>query len=197
MEHQHINDNALLSQIAEGDRAAFTILYERYASNLFRFADSFCSSREVSEEIVQEIFLKVWLNRDTLTRITSVKSYLYQTAKNVSLNYIKRARIEDRVLNVVEYNNKNTVSLLENELVYNEYSELAKVAIDMLPVKRKEIFKLRLNEDLSLDEISEKLHISKSVVKKQLYSGMNFVRGYLSRHGAFINLIALLLFYKN
>jgi RNA polymerase sigma-70 factor (ECF subfamily) len=125
-----------------------------------------------------------------------VKSYLFQTAKNISLNYIKRAKIEGRVLNVVENNSKNTINLLENELVYNEYSELAKAAIDMLPVKRKEIFKLRLHDDLSLDEISQKLHISKSVVKKQLYSGMNFVRGYLSRHGAFTILMGLLFFYK-
>jgi RNA polymerase sigma-70 factor (ECF subfamily) len=63
---------------------------------------------------------------------------------------------------------------------------MAQHAIDLLPEKRKQIFKLRLNDDLTLDEIALKLHISKSVVKKQLYAGVSFVRKYLYKHGEII-----------
>jgi len=192
-----LNDSELSLLISKGDRTAFTQLYNKYLHNILRFISSICYSQQLSEEIVQELFLKLWLNRENLAGVTAIKPYLYQSAKNLLLNHLKKIQTENKVIHLMELNRGKLSSILEDEIAYNEYHMMAQTAIDLLPVKRKEIFKLRLNEDLSLDEISAKLCISKSVVKKQLYSGISFVRSYLMKHGEIsIWLIALRLFLR-
>lgn len=176
----------LIYRIASGDRDAYTQFYTVYLRNIYKYVFSICAVKETSEEIVQELFLKIWENRESLVKVVSVKAYLYQSAKNLLFDYIRRLQVEGRVLDVIELNGLMTGNYTDNHFIYKEYYQMAQHAIDMLPEKRKQIFKLRLNDDLSLDEIALKLHISKSVVKKQLYAGVNFVRKYLYKHGEIV-----------
>jgi RNA polymerase sigma-70 factor (family 1) len=187
-----LNETELISLVANGDRGAFTRLYTTYLNNIYKYIFSICYSKEVSEEIVQQLFVKIWENRANLTGVIAIKPYLYRSAKNLLLNHIKKEQVETRVLDVVELNTQHETNNTYNELVYGEYYQLAQNAINLLPEKRRQIFKLRLNDDLSLDEIALKLSISKSVVKKQLYTGMDFVRKYLFKHGEIIVLLAYL-----
>jgi RNA polymerase sigma-70 factor (family 1) len=191
-----IDDNDLLCRISTGDRAAFTLLYSRYIGNLTRFISSICFSKEISEEIVQDLFLKIWLDRENITAIGSIKPYLYKAAKNRLLNHLKKKQTEIKVLDTIGMAKASEGYGVEEELTYAEYYHIAQTAIDRLPVKRKEIFKLRHEQDLSLDEISQKLHISKSVVKKQLYTGIHFVKTYLSKYGEINILLVVLSFYR-
>ncbi|MEO3403517.1 RNA polymerase sigma-70 factor [Mucilaginibacter sp. CAU 1740] len=186
-----VNEPELINLIANGDREAFAQFYRAYLKNIYKYIFSISYSKETSEEIVQELFLKVWENRENLGKVKSAKAYLYQCAKNLLLDHIRRSRVESRVMDVIELNALAGENYTENSLAYGEYYQIAQRAIDLLPEKRKLIFKLRLNDDLSLDEIALKLHISKSVVKKQLYAGVNFVRKYINEHSE----IAVLIFY--
>jgi len=183
------DDKELLLLISKGDRVAFSCLYNRYGNNLLRFVSGLCFSKEVSEEIVQDLFLKIWLQRADLGHITAIKPYLYRSAKNMLLNHLRTLQKEARVLEVVSSDSLKSTNRLEDEIIYNEYYTLAQTAIDLLPSKRKMIFKMRHDDDLSLDEISQRLSISKSVVKKQLYSGIHFVRAYLNKQGNIITLL--------
>jgi len=178
-----LNETELIDLIANGDREAFAQLYKKYLNNIYRFIFCICNSRETSEEIVQELFVKIWVGRENLKNVASIKPYLYQSAKNLLLNHIKRSQVETKVFKLIDFNRRDAVNQADGELIYNEYYRMAQNAIELLPEKRKEIFKLRLNNDLSLDEISQQMQISKSVVKKQLYSGISFVRNYLQKHG--------------
>ncbi|MDB5150017.1 MAG: hypothetical protein JWQ57_4037 [Mucilaginibacter sp.] len=187
-----LNEKDLLNLIADGDRQAFTLFYTTYLNNVYRYIYNICTVRETSEEIVQDLFLKVWENRANLPYITSLKPYLYRSAKNLLLDHIRKSRVESKVLDFMELNAVSGENYTDNDLVYNEYNRIAQCAIELLPEKRKQIFKLRLNENLSLDEIAIKLSISKSVVKKQLYSGISFVRNYLFKHGEIIVLLFVL-----
>lgn len=181
-----LNEKELLNLIADGDRQAFTLFYTTYLNNVYRYIYSICAIKEVSEEIVQDLFLKVWENRVSLPYITSVKPYLYRSAKNLLIDHVRKCKAESKVLDFIEMNAVNCENYTENDLTYEEYNRIAQCAIDLLPAKRKQIFTLRLNDNLSLDEIALKLSISKSVVKKQLYSGISFVRNYLFKHGEII-----------
>ncbi len=168
--------------IANGDRKAFAQFYGVYLKNIYKYVFSICYSKETTEEIVQELFLKVWENRGKLRNVKSAKAYLYQSAKNLLLDHIRRLRIESRVMDLIELNTIAGENYTENHQAFGEYYQIAQQAIELLPEKRKKIFELRLNDDLSLDEIAVKLSISKSVVKKQLYAGISFVRKYLHEH---------------
>lgn len=187
-----VNEPELIKRIAMGDREAFAQFYTAYLRNIYKYVLSICYVEETSEEIVQELFLKVWENRESLVNVISAKVYLYQSAKNLLFDYTRRLQLESRILDVIEMNTLAGENYTDNHFIYKEYYQMAQHAIDLLPEKRKQIFKLRLNDDLSLDEIAVKLRISKSVVKKQLYAGVSFVRKYLYKHGEIVVLFLYL-----
>jgi len=181
-----LSEAELTKLISQGDRHAFTQLYSTYLNNLYRYIYSICYNKEISEEIVHELFLKVWENRQKLEYINSIKPYLYRAAKNMLLNHVQRLKVETQMMDVMELRAQQSTQGTDDELIYKEYYRIAQKAISLLPDKRKQIFKLRMDDELSLDEIAVKLNISKSVVKKQLYSGITFVRKYLGKNGEII-----------
>jgi len=192
-----LSEAQLLTLISDGDQEAFAVIYTKYLNNIYRYIFSICYTKEMSEEIVQDLFVKVWENRAQLIHVTSFKAYLYRSAKNLLLNHVQRSKIQSKVFNVIEVEKqKETNTLTDSDLLFNEYYRIAQKAIDLLPEKRKQIFRLRLNDELSLDEIAVKLSISKNVVKKQLYSGISFVRKYLHKHEIIVLLIYLQGFYQ-
>ncbi|NVM67290.1 RNA polymerase sigma-70 factor (ECF subfamily) [Mucilaginibacter sp. SG538B] len=188
---QH-TDNRLLALIARGDRHAFAVLYRRYLNNLYRYVYSICYNKEEAEEIVQELFVKLWENRASLEQVISFKAYAFRAAKNLLLNHIRKARTESSAIDQLQQApTAYTENLAEGKLFYSEHYRMAQHAIELLPDKRKQIFRMRLTDELSLDEIAEKLSISKSVVKKQLYLGIAFVRKYLLDHGQIVILFII------
>jgi RNA polymerase sigma-70 factor (family 1) len=187
-----LNEAELLKLISNGDQDAFAVVYTTYLNNIYRYVYSICYTKETSEEIVQELFIKVWENRGNLVNVTSLKPYLYRSAKNLLLNHINRSKIELKVFDLIElYKREEVNATTDSDLVYNDYYRIAQDAINLLPEKRRQIFRLRLNDDLSLDEIALRLSISKGVVKKQLYNGISFVRRYLNKHEIIMLIIFL------
>ncbi|SEA02178.1 RNA polymerase sigma factor [Pedobacter hartonius] len=187
-----LSEAELLNLISNGDQEAFAIIYTTHLNNIYRYVFSICYAKETSEEIVQELFIKVWENREHLIHVISLKPYLYRSAKNLLLNHVHRSKIKSKVFDLIELAKQKEVnSTSDSALMYNDYYRIAQRAIDLLPEKRKQIFRLRLNDELSLDEIASKLCISKSVVKKQLYNGIGFVRRYLHKHEIIILAICL------
>ena len=188
---QLLPDSELVKRTSNGDRDAFAQLYRKYLNNVYRYAYSLCYAKETSEEIVQDVFFNVWKNRENLSDVITIKAYLFRSAKNQLYNHIQKIKVESEALGHVTSKFPEVENYTDNNVMYGEYCKLAQNAIDLLPEKRKNIFILRSNEDLSLDEIAMKLSISKSVVKKQLYSGISFVRNYLHKHGEIYTLFFL------
>lgn len=189
---QLLDENELIKRLSHGDRKAFTVLYNRNINNLYRYINFICKSKELTEEIVQCVFIKIWERRETLGDITSFRSYLYRSAKNRLLDDIKRNKKESQVLVMIQPVSEESQQRSDDLVNYKDFYLMAQDAIKLLPEKRRQIVELRTKDDLSLDEIAVKLSISKSVVKKQLYSGMDFVRKYMHHHSEFT--IGLLLF---
>ena len=184
----------LLERIASGDRKAYSILYNQYLGGLSRYIYLFSKSKETSEEIVQDIFIMIWEKRETLTSINSFKSYLYRSAKNLLLDEIRKNQVKAKAAVILKPQTEESHEKADERLIYDEYYKIAEKAIELLPEKRKRIFLLRTREELSLDEIAEQLAISKSVVKKQLYAGISFVRKYMQQHGIQVSVILVNIF---
>lgn len=176
-----LDERQLLMNMGNDDREAFNELYRRHMSNVYNYVHLMCKSKEVTEEVVQDLFVKVWLNRYHLYKVQFFKSYIFRCAQNLLLDQIRKQQLESRTIEKVKLSEAEDSEKSDSTLICKEFRKHTKDAIDKLPEKRKRIVELRTHDELSLDEIAEQLSISKSVVKKQLYSGLHFVREYLHK----------------
>jgi RNA polymerase sigma-19 factor, ECF subfamily len=191
-----INDEkTLLAKVATGDRPAFTRLYTSHLNILYRYIFLFTKSKEESEEILQDIFIKIWENREKLSEVDSFRNYLFRFAKNKLLDKIRHSQIRLRVLSEIKRTKSISETTTSDQCAYREYYKVVQQAIEKLPPKRKHIFRLNIENGLSQDEIARELNISKSVVQKQIYSASHFVREYLFKHGEISFPILTIFFY--
>lgn len=177
-EHNY-DEKALLASISKGDRYAFKQLYSYHLNNLYRFVFLFTKSKEETEDIIQEIFIKIWENREKLSEVASFKNYVFRFARNKLLDNIRHLQVRHRVLAEIRRTRNISQNTAEDYYEYKEYYHLVQQAIEKLPPKRKLIFRLNIENGLSQDEIASQLNISKSVVQKQIYKASYFVREYL------------------
>ncbi|MGN6417390.1 MAG: RNA polymerase sigma factor, partial [Pseudobacter sp.] len=133
--------------------------------------------------ILQNLFVKVWENRESLQSVEQLKPYLYRMAKNMLLNHLRRVNTERSVLQMRSTTASAAEDNVADHIDSKDYRNLLQQAISQLTDKRKEIFLMRMEENLSLDEIAHKLSISKNVVKKQLYSAIASIRDHINKQG--------------
>lgn len=175
------NESHLLIRLSEGDEAAFEELYRYYQPKLFLYLFPFTGkSKEITDDIIQEVFVKLWLRKETLPAIKSFHSYLFRMGRN-RLADVRRQR--KHISLTVETSETGISGRGEEKIYLEEYTEVAREAIKRLPAQRKKIFLLRYEEDMSLDEIADFLQIAKTTVKKQLYQGVKEVKQYLKENG--------------
>lgn len=178
----------MLERVAADDRDAFTSIYTVLYPRLFRYLLVVTRSESLSEELLQEVFVKLWMKRQTLIGITSLEHYVFRMVKN---QWISHQRKEGRLVNISSGSGleKAAQDNVFEEIVYKEYHQLAQEAIAALPPRRRLIFLLNAQGDLTGREIAEKLNLSLSTVKKQLFEANHFVRDYLRAHGESLLLV--------
>ncbi|NQX42291.1 RNA polymerase sigma-70 factor, ECF subfamily [Pedobacter steynii] len=190
------DEKVLLERVASGDSNAYSQLYTYYTPLLYRFVYPFTdASKEQAEEIVQEVFLKIWIRRETLTSLKSFEAYTFKMAKHQLIDARKREQCFQKIIGQLEHQEESKGSPLENNLIYSEYLTSAEMAIDCLTPQRKKIFDMRTQQNMSIDEISGSLNISKSAVKKQLYEAILFIKQHLHYHTGWPLLYVLIPFF--
>ncbi|MCF2443562.1 sigma-70 family RNA polymerase sigma factor [Dyadobacter sp. CY345] len=177
------DERELMDRCAGGDRDAYARLYSGYLSALLKYIYLFTKSRELSEEIVQDVFVKIWEKKEGLLVVQGFQAYIFKIAKNHLLDHIRKEQSQSRFFSLTAPFSEACDEQADDDLIYGQYYQLAQDAINLLPEKRKQVFEMKTREELSLDEIADQLGISKSVVKKQLYAATGFVKDYLKRHG--------------
>ena len=190
------DEKTMLAMVAQGNRAAFTQLYSQHLHHLYRYVFLFTRSREETEELLQELFIKIWEQRDKLDQVDSLKDYLFRVAKNKMLDNIRHLQIRQRVLSEIRRTRDASATLTADQCAYREYYHVVQLAIEKLPPRRKLIFRLNIENGLSQEEIAGQLNISKSVVQKQLYSASRFVRQYLFEHSEISLPVLLTVFFS-
>lgn len=189
-----MDEREMLDRCAAGERQAYACLYNLYLEELYRYVYLFTKSRELSEEIVQDVFVKVWEMKEGLAMVGMFKAYVFKMARNQVMDHYRRQQAEFRFQTLSAPFTEESNDQTDSDLIYGQYYQIAQEAINRLPEKRKEIFELKTTTELSLDEIATKLNISKSVVKKQLYAATDFVKRYLRQHGEVITDMVIILF---
>ena len=188
-------ESRLLGQVAQGDWDAYARLFNHYLPRLTRYIFPFAGrSMQDTEEVIQEVFLKIWEKRATLVEIQSFSPYLFRMAKNKLINNLQQRRSHQDLHAQYGRSRESKHTEPENSLQYNEYRAAAFEGIERLSPKLRIVFLLSTQEDWSLDEISASLHLPKETVKKRLYMATHFIRTYLRKHAewSFIVLCTLL-----
>lgn len=169
-------EQQLISLLREGSQDAFEQLFERYSQKLYRFSLSYLKSETEAEEIVQDVFLKLWENRSKLRNETSFQSYLFTIAFNAIRKYFnQKARDERFRIGIIELLSEENPSLESNpdfELLVRKL----KLLIDEMPDRRREIFIKRKKEEKSVREIAAELEISPKTVENQITEAMNYLK---------------------
>ncbi len=182
MEEVYPDDSLLARQIRAGSAEAFTLLYKKYRGYLYHFSLRFLRSRELAEETVHDVFLKIWENRQTLNPSLSLKGFLIKTCKNHVINQMNRAVREQLWKSELLLAMPGGHSDTENAVLFADYERLAEEAITKLPPQRQKIFRLYRLEEKSLDEIAEMEGVSKGTVKDHLLRATRQLKHFLKQY---------------
>ena len=161
------SDPTWITALRQGNIQAFNELFDRYGKRLYHFSIGYLKSAQDAEEIVQEVFLKIWKTREELLVEKSFESYLFTIAKNAILNTIRKSKSEQVYLTYAKiYTGKNV--LLDEELNFRELEKAYRLVIEQLSPHRKKIYVLSKEQALSNAEIAQMMNISVKTVENQL-----------------------------
>jgi RNA polymerase sigma-70 factor (ECF subfamily) len=176
----NLSDQQLIAGIRAGDLEAFEELYRLYYVYLCLIAEHLTGNSSDAEEIVSDVFVRIWNNRDKTDIVYSVKSYLIKAVRNTALNYLEQNR-QNRSLNDPIDNSDYKLFAWDSDyplgqLYEQETRDILEHGINNLPDSCREIFLLSRNEDLKYTEIANKLGISVNTVKTQVKIALSRLR---------------------
>jgi RNA polymerase sigma-70 factor (ECF subfamily) len=173
------NEKMLFHLVAEGDEQAFGRLFNLFLPKLYPFIVKFTRSETAAQEIIQETFIRVWLNRDKLDEIENPGGWLYKVASNECYSYARKKVLNNKFSNDINIATE-PVQAAQEEMDLKELSRLIQQAVNKLPAQRKKIFQMSRNQGKSIPEIATELELSPNTVKNALVTSLRSIREYLS-----------------
>jgi RNA polymerase sigma-70 factor (ECF subfamily) len=189
------DEQFLLQRTAEGDREAFSQLYSHYVPLLYKLLFPLTNeSKQDTDEIIQEIFIKIWEKKEVLIAIHSFQAYVFRMGRNMLVSQYRKRKANKRLYDELGQQSDGVTNQPADDILFIEYQAIAHDAIALLSPRQREVFELRTKEDLSLNEIAAHLQITLSAVKKNLYAAIGFIKTRLREEGGWlISLLACLL----
>lgn len=181
----HTSDADLLLFLKDGDHNAYEEIYNRYNGLLYVFAYKRLKNREEAKDLIHELFLKLWRDREKLSDRYILAAYLYASLKNQIINLITHKKVADRYISsldqyIFERSTNNTDHLTrKNDLHYFIEKEIAE-----LQPKMRKVFELSRKTNLSRKEIAQQLAISEETVKSHMHTALKILK---VRLGSFMN----------
>nr|WP_321357223.1 RNA polymerase sigma-70 factor [uncultured Draconibacterium sp.] len=170
-------NSELIGLLKKGDVAAFDTIYNMYCHKLHQFVIRYLKQEEDAEEIVQEVFIKIWESREKIKNHASFESFLFTISYNATISLLRKRLSESKskeyLKSIQQIQNANTVV---DELQFNELNEKVQRLLEQLTPRQKEIFILSREEGLTHKEIAQRLKISENTVKNHLVTSLKFLK---------------------
>ncbi len=186
-------ENELLLLLRKDDQFAFKMIYDRYYPRIYQTALRYLKSSHAGQEVVQDVFMKLWLERHQLSHLSSLEAWLYTVARNNIMNRLKRTAVEWKAKRHFTDTTPVAEQTTLNVLKDREYSLLLKEALQHLPLQQRQVFELARHEKLTYAEIGERLQISPLTVKTHMSRALQHIRAWMAGRGIEIPLIVFLL----
>jgi RNA polymerase sigma-70 factor (family 1) len=180
-----------LVDIANGDQEVFSRFFHSFKNKIYSFSNSFTHSAEVAEEITQDVFIKVWMNRESLPHIKNIDAWLSTVTKNLCFNYLKKCALERNAKNKLQKTQLLSEQNVEQYLSYKERVIQVAEAVDQLSPQQRLIFKLNRDKGLKNEEIAHQLNLSPHTVKTHMVSALRKIRTFLESHATHLFTVSL------
>jgi RNA polymerase sigma-70 factor (family 1) len=174
-------ERKMLESLAQGSTEAFTHFFDLYRRRVFTVALKFLKSRELAEEVVQDVFLKVWRRREELARILNFEAYLFTMARHQIFDSLRDLAEETKAKQEFVHDIRSA-STTDQLVVERQYEEILQSVVNLLPPQQKQIFHLAKREGLSHQAIAEQLKISRLTVKAHMAKALQTIRQTFQHH---------------
>ncbi len=166
----------LLQKLSENDETAFRQIFYLFSDKVYSFSLRLTRSRGTAEEMVQEVFLKIWIGRASLGVIDNFGSYLFIITKNLALNALKRKVIEEKAKAAFINESPRTSCETEEAVIYDDYEQLLNNTINHLPPQQRLIYSMCRQEGLQYEEVAQRLKISRFTVKTHMQQALKTIK---------------------
>lgn len=198
--HLLYKEKVLLEQVAQGDEVAFKKLFDTYRQKLYYYVLAIIKSKEIAEEIVLDVFLKIWIGRDSINDIHNFNAFLHRIAYHKAIDFLRIASRTPSLTNLLWQNisGKQAESQLagddraDNKVIMEEYETALHKAISLLPPRRKQVYQLSREEDLTHEQIAAQLHLSRHTVNNHIVEARRFIQAFLISQMNLIIIVFLL-----
>ncbi len=178
---ERISDFELITRIKEGDEAAFRIVFDSYSSKLYYFSLRFLKEKEPCQEVIQEVFMNLWINRDKLDSQYPIAPYLYTITRRLTLNVLRQVANSQSALEKMWLNLQISSNETEELVHLEDLERFTEQVLSNLPKQQQLIYRMSRQQELSYDEIAEELNISRNTVKNHLVSALKTLRTQLQK----------------
>lgn len=168
----------MIQLIAQGNEAAFTELFYRYRNKIYSIAFDLTDSESIAEEIVQDVFLKIWLRRASLPGVEHFTAYLFTITRNEVFTVLKKIARKQLIENAASEINPLFYIDTEERISEKEYRAILLQALEKLSVQQRQVYHLIKEEGLTREQAALKLGISQETVKTHLAQAMRNIRAY-------------------
>lgn len=169
----------LLEKLKADDKSAFTIIFSKYYNDLVVFAGSFVYNFDTAEEIVQDVFVNLWNNRNSLTIKISLKSYLLKTIHNKCIDWRRHLKVRDKYTSEILQNSEVFDFDPEHYMLGSELQQLIDDTLSKLPDDVVKAYYMSRIEGLKYSEIAEKLNVSVRTIEVRIGKALQLLRDYL------------------
>ena len=182
--HSLSTDDLLLASIAKGDEQAFAELYARYWRKVYTYLRRMTKSHQIAEELMFDIFTKLWTGREIITEIQNIDSFLSKVAYNKAITFFRFTATQKKLKVVVARQMQDAqVFDAANKLIDSETREILEEAIRQLSPQRRLVFTLSREQGLTHEQIAQQLHLSPLTVKKTMSNALTSIRAFLKKRG--------------
>lgn len=184
------DERQLLEDVAAGDEKAFRRLVEAYWSRVYFNTLSLVKSAATAQDLTQDIFLKIWLQREKLTAVENLKSYIYVVGRNQVISALRKKILETASMNDVTM--REDLLVPDLQLEGKDAYKVVMEGVEQLTPQQKLIFRMSRIEGLSHEQIAQRLDLSKNTVKVHMVIALNFLRTWLRDHLGYLPVTAFI-----
>ena len=191
---ENFDEVELLTRLKKGDKEAYLLLYDRYHLSIYNWALKLVKIPQLAEDIVQEVFLKIWQIKERLNPQQSFPAFIYRISRNKAFTILKKISTDEKLCSQVMTRLAIYPESAENRVLWKQYEQLLINAVEQLPSQRQKVFKLCRHQGKTYEEVAEELGISRNTVKEHMVMAVKNIKEYFYQYGDIVFISMLFLF---
>lgn len=185
-------DYDILERLSQGDERAFRAVFDAYRKKLYFFILQIVDNESIAEDLVQDVFVRIWSGREKMSSVGKFDSYLFIAARNRALDVIRNSNVERSMRSEWVKRSSVQTGSAEEAFDFRRSKKLIDEAVAQLPTQQARVFRLSKEHMLKRHEVARELGVSENTVRNHLSEAIKSIKRYLEEHGGETALLLLL-----